>query len=355
MESIILDGAKRILGCSSKTCNEAVRGDMGLDTLQSRRDRAKLKWWYKLATLPEDRYPKQLFNQKWNIKPRRGRQRKVWSRMVDDLYKSLDIDKSEWLEDIKHGDSSSASFMASVEECISERESRKFEEGLNTKVKLGMYKRFGKSVEFKKYLHGICDAGSRLLFKFRSGTHGVNEELGRHRGREGKTECSLCGNECEKVSHVLWECSAYSSTRASFMKKLQELLEDDYEDFESLDNVEKSSYVLVSELWETKFDGLLALVKEYIVDVWEIRKHKLYDSDSGSGLQLRTQSSHGERSGKFNRNGKFGQNGKFSQNGKFGQNGMSGQKGKVHLGPNVSSSAHHRGCVVNGSGAMAAI
>ena len=69
--------------------------------------------------------------------------------MVDDLFKSLDIDKSEWLEDIKHGDSSSASFMASVEECISERESRKFEEGLNTKVKLGMYKRFGKSVEFR--------------------------------------------------------------------------------------------------------------------------------------------------------------------------------------------------------------
>ena len=227
LESIILDGTKRILGCSSKTCNEAVRGDMGFDTLQSRRDRAKLKWWYKLATLPEDRYPKQLFNQEWNIKPRRGRQRKVWSRMVDDLFKSLDIDKSEWLEDIKHGDRSSASFMACVEECISERESRKFEEGLNTKVKLDMYKRFGKIVEFKKYLHGICDTGSGLLFNFRSGTHGLNEELDRHRGREGKTECSLFGNECENVSHVLWVCSAYSSTRASFMKKLQELLEDD--------------------------------------------------------------------------------------------------------------------------------
>ena len=35
--SVILGGAKRILGCSSKTCNEAVRGDMGLDTLQGRR------------------------------------------------------------------------------------------------------------------------------------------------------------------------------------------------------------------------------------------------------------------------------------------------------------------------------
>ena len=61
MESIILDGAKRILGCSSKTCNEAVRGDMGLDTLQSRRDRANLKWWYKLAILREDGHPNSCF------------------------------------------------------------------------------------------------------------------------------------------------------------------------------------------------------------------------------------------------------------------------------------------------------
>ena len=61
---------------------------------------------------------------------------------------------------------------------------------------------------------------------FMSCSHGLNEELGRHRVREGKTECSLCGNECENVSHVFWECSAYtgSSTRASFIKKLQELL-----------------------------------------------------------------------------------------------------------------------------------
>ena len=58
LESIILDGSKWILACSSKTCNEAVREDMGLDALQNRRDRAKLKWWYKLAKLPEDRYPK---------------------------------------------------------------------------------------------------------------------------------------------------------------------------------------------------------------------------------------------------------------------------------------------------------
>ena len=53
------------------------------------------------------------------------------------------------MEDIKHGYNSSPSFTACLEECITERDSRTFEEGLNTKVKLHIYKRFGKSVEFK--------------------------------------------------------------------------------------------------------------------------------------------------------------------------------------------------------------
>ena len=57
----------------------------------------------------------------------------------------------------------------------------------------------------------MSDAASRLMFKFRSGTHGLNEELGRHRGSEGKKECLLCDNECGSVNRVLWECPAYSS------------------------------------------------------------------------------------------------------------------------------------------------
>ena len=76
-----------------------------------------------------------------------------------------------------------------MDESACEREDRKFEKGLNSKIMLSLYKTFGKNVEFKKYLHGLSDAGSRLLFKFRSGINGLNEDLGRHRGREGKKEC----------------------------------------------------------------------------------------------------------------------------------------------------------------------
>ena len=43
---------------------------------------------------------------------------------------------------------------------------------------------------------------------------------------------------CGSVQHIV------VNTRDSFMKKLQELLEGDYEGFESLDNVEKLSYLL---------------------------------------------------------------------------------------------------------------
>ena len=63
-----------------------------------------------------------------------------------------------------------------------------FEEGLNSKVKLLLYKTLNK---VEMYLHGESDAGSRLMFNFRSGPHGLNEELGRHRRREGMKECLL--------------------------------------------------------------------------------------------------------------------------------------------------------------------
>ena len=117
-----------------------------------------------------------LFSQDWTIKLRRGRQRKVWSRLVNDLFASLKLDKANWVKNILDGSTSLKEFQALMGESISERESKKFEEGLNAKVKLSLYKTFGKGIEFKKYLHEVADAGSRLLLKFRSGTHGLNKK-----------------------------------------------------------------------------------------------------------------------------------------------------------------------------------
>ena len=85
------------------------------------------------------------------------------------------------------------------------------------------------------------------MFKFRSGTHGLNEELGRHSDRDGRVECTLCGAECESVVHVLWECSSYSACRNNFRKRLGAR----YAEFETLSAVEKTSYVLGSKNWDS--------------------------------------------------------------------------------------------------------
>ena len=88
------------------------------------------------------------------------------------------------------------------DECISEWEYMLYDEGLNSKVALALYRIFRKKIGVKKYLHGVSDARSRLLLMFRSGTHGLNEELGRHGARKGKVQCIVCGAECESVLHV---------------------------------------------------------------------------------------------------------------------------------------------------------
>ena len=53
--------------------------------------------------------------------------------------------------------------------------------------------------------------------------------------------------------------------------KLQELLADGFEHFESLDSFEKAIFVLGSELWEDDFRFMLDLLNDYyVVHAWEL-------------------------------------------------------------------------------------
>ena len=61
--------------------------------------------------------------------------------------------------------------------------------GMCKKNKLRVYRELKEDFECKKYLHGVSDMGSKLLFRFRSGTHGLNEELGRHNTRNSSKAC----------------------------------------------------------------------------------------------------------------------------------------------------------------------
>ena len=70
---------------------------MGLESLKGRRDRSKLKWWYKVNKLDNERYPRVLLDAEWEVKPCRGRQRKTWMKVINELLLQLDLDSQEVL------------------------------------------------------------------------------------------------------------------------------------------------------------------------------------------------------------------------------------------------------------------
>ena len=91
------------------------------------------------------------------------------------------------------------------------------------KNKLRVYRELKEVFECKKYLYRVPDMGSKLLFRFRSGTHGLNEELGRYITRNVSKACVFCNCDCESVEHVLWECPAYSNNRNVFINSLSKM------------------------------------------------------------------------------------------------------------------------------------
>ena len=79
-----------------------------------------------------------------------------------------------------------------------------------------------------------------VLSFFLDGTHGLNEELGRHSSRNSSKACVFCECECESVEHVLWECSEYSSIRKKLIKSLDGFLQNDFHLKSSFD---KTKYI----------------------------------------------------------------------------------------------------------------
>ena len=104
------------------------------------------------------------------------------------------------------------------------------------------------------------------FFRFRSGTHGLNEELGRHSTRNSSKACYFNECECESVEHVLWECSEYSSIIKEFIRNLDGIL---HNDFHLKSSFDKTKYIFVHSLliWECNscFDSWFSKFQDFFV------------------------------------------------------------------------------------------
>ena len=78
------------------------------------------------------------------MKPCRGRQRKTWRKVISELLLQLNLDSQEILAE----DYNVNLFLETVDEALRCREYIDFSDGLNSKVKLSLYKSFCKEIEF---------------------------------------------------------------------------------------------------------------------------------------------------------------------------------------------------------------
>ena len=267
LESIQLRACKYILGCSVTTCDEPVLADLGLETLKYRRDFRKLKWYYKVKRMTDERLPFKLLANEWDTVKTRGRPRKCWVARVNSLKKELNL-QDKILE------------LKQVKEALVKRECEKFEMALQHKSKLRVYKELTRGVGYEEYLKHVKGPSSRLFFKFRSGTHGLFEELGRHTKRDGSQECPNCGACKESVEHVLFECASYDSQRQKFFGYMKQILTPEaFDVFIDSSIFDKAVFCLGEKqdmLINDEDSSWYNEIGDFLMSVWERRKEILY-------------------------------------------------------------------------------
>ena len=101
--------------------------------------------------------------------------------------------------------------------------------------------------------------------------------------------CVICAVRTVKVWVTFCgiNCPVYSERRALFLEHLKNNLGNEFEHLKSCGIAEKSHFILGTELWGSRYEELLHLVKSYIIDIWKLCKSKLYGSGTGP-LQYRS-------------------------------------------------------------------
>ena len=97
--------------------------------------------------------------------------RKQWKKCVMDIISDMKLKVSSL-------DSKEA--ITNIDKVYTAYVTSNLHAGMCEKNKLRVYRELKEVFECKKYLYGVPDMGSKLLFRFKSGTHGLNEKLRRH-------------------------------------------------------------------------------------------------------------------------------------------------------------------------------
>eukprot|EP00121_Abeoforma_whisleri_P009422 Awhi_evm1s8663 len=127
-----------------------------------------------------------------------------------------------------------------------------------------------KKFRMKHYLKQLNEI-SRLKFKLRSGTSGLNEEKGRQRGKLEERVCECCDqNEVETVPHFLLKCSRFEGIRDVFLY-----------------SVEKDVEFVKKWTESSDLEKCIILLKDYLI---EVVREKDNSEDEKESIQVVSES-----------------------------------------------------------------
>ena len=213
IEKVQISFFKSILKVGSNTCNAAVLGEIGRQSMRTMRQLRIIKYWLKLLNADESSHIKQCYRYQL-VMANKGYN--CWAYKVKQLLTYHNV-KSAWDEQAVGNVSI---FLSQFRKSCFKRGSDQWRISLTCFSKLDTYTCFKKHLNCESYLLSIeIDIYRIALCKLRVSDHLLRIESGRHDNipREQRL-CQLCNlHEVENEFHFLLICPALSELRLSYI------------------------------------------------------------------------------------------------------------------------------------------
>ena len=223
VESLQAEMGRMILGVSKYTATAAVRGELGLWSMEASIKLEILSWWARIIKMDKNRLCFKVYKfrrDQVNVRP-------SWCRFVRDLLVDLNLGAhwdSEAIPSLK-------TWRLWVKKRLAIKEETEWRNRLLKFPKLRVYRLLKSNLSFESYLLELPLSIRRNFSQFRCGTSDLRIETGRW-AKEVVNDrlCCLCGGEeVEDELHVLLDCWVYNHLRSEMFDTIRNRTGDFYQ------------------------------------------------------------------------------------------------------------------------------
>ena len=271
---------KRILGVSKRTSNAVVRGELGWQRLEARRDLARLRFWGKIILMSEDRLVKKVYRIR-KAAVEQGSDKKNWCWHTKALLEQLGLGQVWVSEQIG---ATHAGWISQVKAVIKDREQKLWRLEVERKPKLRVYANLKTNLEPELYLEHENPWNRRLFTMLRSGTNWLRIEIGRWKKEPvEKRVCEICmsRHQVEDEIHFLLDCEVYDEVRKRMYEEISRATGHELDVRLMKDNRTWMLDVLIGHGITKYRQEILHAVMSYIAKASRIRREYSGDKEVG--------------------------------------------------------------------------